>query len=383
MNRPIPTLLLSLTLGLGGAAAPTFVLAQPAAAGASQQQLAWNKRTAESLRAALREANRHGLDATPLLKRIDSAKGDIAYQTALNSAALTYARALSTGAVDPDKLFGIYTLDRPTSDLSGGLARALQRGDVRGWLESLAPQDAEYKALSQAYLGASGERAMQLAANLERRRWLARGAAARRIDVNTAANFLHYIKGGEVARRVTVVTGKTASPTPQIGSTMTRLVVNPPWNVPEKIARNEILPKGRGYLRANNMYVTGGRVVQRPGPSAALGLVKFDLDNPYAIYLHDTPSKKYFESADRHRSHGCVRVKDAVEFARMLAEEDGMGAEFEEDLGSGDTATVNISDLPVRLLYHTAYLDESGQVAFAADAYGWDKKVAAALKPLG
>ena len=67
----------------------------------------------------------------------------------------------------------------------------------------------------------------------------------------------------------------------------------------------------------------------------------------------------------------------------MLAEEDGMGAEFEEDLGSGDTATVNISDLPVRLLYHTAYLDESGQVAFAADAYGWDKKVAAALKPLG
>lgn len=376
--------MLTLALGVGGAAAPSLVLADtPAISPAVQPGFAWNKRKAESLREALRGASRHGLDATALLERIDNAKSEIAYETALTSAALTYGRALTFGAVDPDRLFDLYTLDRPTADLTGGLTKALQSGDVGGWLESLAPQDAEYGALSEAYLAAEGtDRAPQLAVNLERRRWLARGAAARRIDVNTAANVLHYIKGGEVAQRVTVVTGKTATPTPQLSSTMTRLVVNPPWNVPERIARNEILPKGRGYMRANNMYVSGGRVVQRPGPNAALGLVKFDLDNPYAIYLHDTPSKKNFESDDRHRSHGCVRVQDATDFARMLAEEDGMGGEFDEDLGSGKTATVNISDIPVRLLYHSAYLDEGGQVAFAADAYGWDKKVAGALKPL-
>src|SRR5690606_18612858 len=107
----------------------------------------------------------------------------------------------------------------------------------------------------------SADRARQLAVNLERRRWLSRNPAARRIDVNSAAAFLEYWKDGQVAHRARVVTGKPSTPTPQLGSTMTRLVVNPPWNVPTRIAREEILPRGRAYLQRQNMYVTNGRVV--------------------------------------------------------------------------------------------------------------------------
>uniref|UniRef100_UPI00210D1F2F L,D-transpeptidase family protein n=1 Tax=Klebsiella pneumoniae TaxID=573 RepID=UPI00210D1F2F len=92
--------------------------------------------------------------------------------------------------------------------------------------------------------------------------------------------------------------------------------------VPASIARNEILPRGPGYLRANNMFISNGTVIQRAGPTAALGYVKFELQDSYAIFLHDTPAKAAFNNAYRHRSHGCVRVQDAVEFARLLLSPD-------------------------------------------------------------
>src|SRR3546814_15241813 len=78
-----------------------------------------------------------------------------------------------------------------------------------------------------------------------------------------------------------------------------------------------------------------GWIVQLPGPDNALGQVKFDMRNDYAIYLHDTPAQHLFESAQRHRSHGCVRVEDAAGFARILAEQDGSILQFEEALAHG------------------------------------------------
>src|SRR3546814_13414560 len=88
-------------------------------------------------------------------------------------------------------------------------------------------------------------------------------------------------------------------------------------------------------MRANNMVWKDGCIVQRPGPESALGVVKFDLDNPHAIYLHDTPAKSLFEGNQRHASHGCVRVQDAVGFARMLAERQGKLDELERAMAQG------------------------------------------------
>lgn len=224
------------------------------------------------------------------------------------------------------------------------------------------------------------DRARQIALNLEARRWLSRAVPPTRIDVNSACAFQTYFRDGRALDSRRVVAGKPGAETPNLSGAFSQVVVNPPWNVPQGIAEKEILPKGPAYLADNDMSIVDGRVVQRPGPKAALGQVKFDMQNPYAIYLHDTPSKQRFSDNERHFSHGCVRVSDAVGFARLLAKERGKTSEFDEKLATGKTATVDLgAETPVRLLYHTVFVDPQGRVGFRPDVYGWDAALAAAL----
>lgn len=425
---------------------------------------AWNERNERALMNALEDAPRHGLSGAAFMRRVEEAGDDPARrEVELTLAALTYAQALASGYINPERVEAIFTLARNEVDVVAGLNRNLRFNRLARWLNSLAPQDAEYRALSEAYLqfrrnaggaahepvpkgpllrpgardkrvpqiadilkdrglllsdpkanrydeamvaaikqlqsdagiapdGLVGEatltalnmgqadRARQLAVNLERRRWLKRQQPEERIDVNTAATFLTYFHDGRRVWVSKVVAGQTEFATPSLGETFNRVVVNPPWNVPESIAKRSILPNGPGYLKAKNMYIEDGRVIQRPGPDAALGLVKFDMVNRYAIYLHDTPAKQLFESPVRHRSNGCVRVENAVEFARLLADYGGAREEFEVALASGETQPVSLGrDIPVRMLYHTAYLNDAGELAFAPDNYGRDEKLAQAL----
>jgi L,D-transpeptidase YcbB len=164
-----------------------------------------------------------------------------------------------------------------------------------------------------------------------------------------------------------------------LGSPIVRLVANPPWNVPDSIAEEELASKSPAYFARNNFIRKDGRWVQKPGPDAALGLVKLDMDNPHAIYLHDTPAKALFESDERHASHGCVRVENAVQFAHLLASHQGKADAFRRALATGKETFVDLSeDIPVRLLYHTAFV-EDGRVVFRDDAYGWDEDLAGAL----
>jgi murein L,D-transpeptidase YcbB/YkuD len=225
------------------------------------------------------------------------------------------------------------------------------------------------------------DRMRQIATNMERRRWLARDLAPERIEVNVAAAILVYWRDGKPFYGTRVVPGATKTQTPSLEAPFSSVVANPPWNVPAGIAAREILPHGAGYMAARGMYVTGGRVVQRPGPNSALGLVKFEVNNPYAIYLHDTPSKRFFANTNRHLSHGCVRVQDAVAFARMILGFNPEAlAEFDAAEASGQTTRVQIGrTIPVRLLYWTAFLDGDGRISFRKDVYGRDDKLAKAL----
>jgi L,D-transpeptidase YcbB len=224
------------------------------------------------------------------------------------------------------------------------------------------------------------ERARQIAVNMERRRWLARDVPATRIDVNTAAAFLEYSRGGQLRDRRVVVVGQPDWETPQLGSPMTNLVPNPTWTVPESIEKDELAGKSAAYFASQNMVRKNGRIVQQPGPKNALGQVKFDLKNDHAIYLHDTPAKALFASNERHASHGCIRVSDALGFARLIASDQGVLDKFSEKLATGDMNWVPLKEqIPVRLLYHTAYRDEGGQIRFRTDAYGWDDLIAASL----
>ena len=236
---------------------------------------------------------------------------------------------------------------------------------------------------TQRSLSASAEdRARQIALNLERRRWLKRDLSPERIEVNTAAAIMVYWKDGRPVHSNRVVVGTPNNQTPSLEKQFASVVANPPWYVPASIARNEILPRGAAYLRSQNMYVTeSGSVVQRAGPNAALGYVKFELRDSYAIFLHDTPSKAAFNNAYRHRSHGCVRVQNAVEFARLLLSPDPSRLEtFDSALDSGRTTRVETGrEISVRLLYWTAFVDGQGRVAFREDVYNRDRRLAEAL----
>ena len=452
---------------------------------ARQWRPAWNEAAAGELMAAINEdAPRHALAREQLLPQGAERAEPAAREAAMSLAAINFAEALARGRTDPARIFEVYTHPRPQANPVEGLNRAVHEGGVRQWLASLAPQDAEYRALSEAYIGyrnraaregpraiqageaiepgdndprvasiaealrengylpaaapsqpqqqsqqggpapkqqsaaapsrytpelvaavrrlqadygidADGvigtttvqalntgafERARSLAVNLERRRWLAREQAPTRIDVNTAAAELYYFRDNSLANRRRVVVGQFGNETPELSSPMFRLVANPTWTVPRSIEEEEIAPRGAAYLRANNM-VRGenGFIIQQPGPRNSLGLVKFDMQNEHAIYLHDTPAKGLFAQNERHASHGCVRVQDALGFARLIAEHEGVLPQYQQAQGTGEETMVPLPRrIPVRLLYHTAYVD-NGRVVFRPDAYGWDDRVAEAL----
>ncbi|WP_298745621.1 L,D-transpeptidase family protein [uncultured Brevundimonas sp.] len=235
---------------------------------------------------------------------------------------------------------------------------------------------------TQRSLSASAEdRARQIALNLERRRWLKRDIAPERIEVNTAAAIMVYWKDGKPVHSNRVIVGSPAHQTPSLEKQFASVVANPPWYVPASIARNEILPRGPAYLASQNMYISNGMVIQRAGPTAALGYVKFELRDSYAIFLHDTPAKSAFSLAMRQRSHGCVRVQDAVEFARLLLSPDPvLLAQFDAAQDARQTRRIQTGrEITVRLLYWTAFVDGQGRVAFREDVYGRDDKLAAAL----
>lgn len=432
---------------------------------ARQWTAAWDKGHSAELTDALSRAKHHALEHIAFLPKA-APQDAAAREIALTSAALNYAKALSQGLIDPGKLWAIYTLPRPNVDLAGGLNAALQQGKVGEWLESLAPQTEEYRALSTAYveqmqrvaaagqtaigggrpinvgdtdprvpalvqqLQANGylasdaekspkpelyttaiaeavkalqanygikddgvigpdtlevlntgpaDRARQLAVNLERRRWLNRNPPATRVDVNTAGTFLEYWRDGSLRDQRRVVVGQPDWETPQLYSPIYQLVANPTWNVPKSIEEKELAPKGTAYLARNNIVRKNGRLVQESGPENSLGLVKFDMKNDHAIYLHDTPAKPLFGVNERHRSHGCIRVEDAVGFAEILAGDDGVLPKFQEAEASGKESFVKMkTEVPVRLLYHTAFLD-GGTLRLQTDAYGWDDDLATAL----
>jgi L,D-transpeptidase YcbB len=215
---------------------------------------------------------------------------------------------------------------------------------------------------------------------MERLRWLEREPPATRVDVNTAAAYLDYWRDGAPVGRRNVVVGQPGWETPQLGAPIFQLVANPSWNVPKSIEEKELSKKGAGYLASQNIVRKDGRLVQLPGPKNALGQVKFDMKDDEAIYLHDTPAKALFGEPERHESHGCVRVQNALDFARTLAQADGVLDKFEVALAGGDETFVKLkTSIPVRLMYHTAFLGTDGRVHFAPDVYGWDNDVATAL----
>jgi murein L,D-transpeptidase YcbB/YkuD len=223
-------------------------------------------------------------------------------------------------------------------------------------------------------------RARQLAVAMERLRWLQRDPPKTRIDVNTAGSFLDYWRDGQHVDHRKVINGEADKPTPQLQAPIFQLVANPAWRVPDGIAAKELASKSPGWLADNDYVQKDGKWIQESGPKSSLGLVKFDMQDDEAIYLHDTPAKAAFGLPNRHRSHGCVRVENAVQFATALAQQEGILDKFQQAMEKGDEAFIKLpTEIPVRLLYQTAFWDGS-LVQFRPDVYNWDDNIAKALE---
>ncbi|WP_091738135.1 L,D-transpeptidase family protein [Phenylobacterium immobile] len=300
----------------------------------------------------------------------------------LHAALADYARAQHGLLIPAKSRPAAWGMKPAAYDAEPALDSAIAGKTFRAWLDEQPPTSGLYIALQKAYVAArDGGRAAEAAtlrANLERVRWLPRTDEATRVDVNIASATMTYFVDGRPQITMRTASGKPGDETPILTSSIDHIVLNPPWNVPDGIANEELRPKGGAYLAANNFTTKeDGRLMQKPGPNSALGLVKFDFDNPYAVYLHDTPSKAAFGRDDRAVSHGCVRLERAMDLAGvLLATRAGWTPEqLGEAMAKGETKTVKLDQpVPVRLLYLTA-VPNGGAVTFLEDVYGWDAQV--------
>jgi murein L,D-transpeptidase YcbB/YkuD len=286
---------------------------------------------------------------------------------------------------------------RGGSDDAGALDEAVRRFQRRHGLDP----DGRIGAKTLAALNVPAvERVAQIRANLERWRWMPRSGPRRRVVVNTAAAELEAFDGDLVAVRSKVIVGDRRHPTPLLVATSVAVTVNPPWNVPTSIARNEILPhvrKDPNYLRSQSMVLLNGppgdpygesvnwrgvspsrlpfQFQQIPGANNALGVLKLELPNRFNVYLHDTPAKGLFARSDRALSHGCVRVDQILPLAAFAV---GGDAEKSRSMLAAEVAIGKTHTLPlatplrIYLGYWTAFVGEDGQVAFREDIYGRD-----------
>jgi murein L,D-transpeptidase YcbB/YkuD len=237
--------------------------------------------------------------------------------------------------------------------------------------------------LAELNIGADA-RLQQIAVGLERLRWLPHAPPATRVQVNTAAMEVNYFKDGQVAFTGRVVVGQVDKQTPEFSATINSILYNPPWNVPGDIAEKEIISKldeEPDYLEKHNMVMRdNGSVTQLPGAGTALGRLKFEMEDRFDVYLHDTPLRYLFARENRRLSHGCVRVQNPRDLAALVA--DIPVDTINKAIATSATARHMLPNpVPVFITYQTAYVGNDGQLQFRHDAYKRDDAVARHLIP--
>ncbi|HEY2177928.1 MAG TPA: L,D-transpeptidase family protein [Caulobacteraceae bacterium] len=225
-----------------------------------------------------------------------------------------------------------------------------------------------------------------LGANLVRERWLPDPLPPDRIVADIAAAEVTLLRDGQPALTMRAIVGDKKHLTPIFVSRVSNIVFNPAWHVPESIAKAELYPKearSHGYFARNDFSVINGQLVQHAGPKSALGRIKFDMPDPFNVYLHDTPGKALFAVDSRGRSHGCVRLEKPKELALELLSAQGWDDDrIETTIDKGDTLWVRPrQSIPVYIVYRTAEATGDGPATFRPDTYGWDSKLNAALAP--
>ena len=248
-------------------------------------------------------------------------------------------------------------------------------------------------------------RIKEIRLNLDRIKWLHQRHAKRHIIINIPAFTLFFEENGALIQKMRVITGRKKNPTPIFSNTVQTIVLNPHWNVPKSIIQKEMIPKllrnpnamaqkgieiHRGWGK-DAVKVDGGSVdwskyrysktmpfhfAQVPGYKNALGKVKFLFPNQFSVYMHDTPNKKLFKRNVRAFSHGCIRLQKPRELLKTFSTfNDSLDFEkSQKRLKGRKKAYLKLDNqVPVDVVYLTAYVDYDGVLNFRNDVYGYDK----------
>lgn len=252
------------------------------------------------------------------------------------------------------------------------------------------------------------DRLKQIQLGLERLRWLPTDVRGRYLIVNIPSFKLYGARAGEgpgqhdIQMNVVVGEAIDGRNTPVFHSDMTLVTFRPYWNVPDGIAAKEVVPealKNGHYLEKNSMEIVPNfspqavaaepskanldkvavgalKIRQKPGPTNALGLIKFSFPNTNNVYLHSTPSKGLFNRDRRDFSHGCIRVQDPAKLGEWVLNDGGEWPKqrIEEFMNGPASKTINIrKPIPVYILYSTVMADVDGKLSFFEDIYGHDR----------
>jgi murein L,D-transpeptidase YcbB/YkuD len=249
-------------------------------------------------------------------------------------------------------------------------------------------------------------RLRQIAANMERYRWLPRTLGDRYVFVNVPAFRLEAYDHGQPVLDMKVIVGAEYNDraTPAFSDSMSTVVFRPYWNVPANIALDEILPAAQrdpGYMSRHGYEVVRGwgdeapvvgqsapsyddieserlRIRQRPVRQNALGSVKFLFPNDFAIYLHDTPTPALFDRDVRAFSHGCIRVERPADLAHFVLGWDAERIRQAMTNGPENRQVPLERKLPVYILYLTTYV-RNGELYFGNDLYDRDETLTRAV----
>jgi len=317
---------------------------------------------------------------------------------------VAYTDNLANGCLVNAIGFNAYREKVNTADIQ----RQLNAGQsIEKILKPYVPQYRQFNALIEKYR-ATNDPALKhkIRLNIERVKLMKPGLGKTYALVNIPEFKVRVIENDKTAVKMKVVTGKKGHETPIFSANLQYITLNPTWNVPDSIARNEIIPKALrnpGYLKSHRLVVrkdysldspaqsfnpslarnyVGGegpvpfKFIETPSNRNALGRVKFIFPNHHSVYMHDTPSKSLFKRKTRAFSHGCVRLEKPKYMLEYISKHYTAHdyADVMKKYNSMKTHYLKIvKPLPVHTAYLTTYVNDKGELISFGDIYGYDK----------
>lgn len=286
-----------------------------------------------------------------------------------------------------------------TSNDSIKLVKAINKFQTKWFIE---PDGKLGKYTKQAFSYNREKVIKQICMAMERWRWEDK-FPDKYAFINIPAFWLTVFEKDTVVMQSAIVCGKPDHQTPILKSKIDHMLIYPYWNVPISIATKEILPavqRDSSYIRRKNFEVLGSkdqvldytkipwrrytekylpvRFRQRIGEENSLGIVKFNFNNPFGVYLHDTNSKRYFKTSNRSQSHGCIRIEKFTELADFLIRDDSL--HYKPDslqlyFTIHQQRKLKLKQpLPIYVRYYTAQADSTGLKLYI-DIYKKDEEM--------